>query len=703
MANVISENVRTTLGGKASTLHELQSAGFLVPDFVVSPTHLPKAVEALGLPLAVRSSATLEDGCELSFAGQFESFLNLNSLQAVETAVDLCRASVNQPLALNYCRANGVDVSALRMEVLVQRMIMPEIAGVAFTVNPATGAEEVVVEACEGTSEELLAGRQSALPADDPRVIRYFPEIEKTCREIQRHFGAPQDIEFAIENGTLFILQSRPITKIAFHPNVGEWTNADFRDGGVSSGVCSPLMWSLYQFIWDRALNGFLKEIRLSRQDFPASNFFFGRPYWNLGGVKQCVAKLPGFVEREFDLDLSVEPQYEGDGICTPVTLLGVLRVLPTLLAVRNFFRSQSAFDRQFLDEKFSQLCQGYQQVSNKTERFRELIEHAYFTTETNYFRTIFAASLAKLDFMTAFPDANYPSLVAALPKMRHMAPIDSMRDLIVGNEQERSRFLRQFRHHSCRGQDISQPRWDEDPELIREMIETLPNSVNADPTSAYQRAREQALLKLPVRKRKKFNRKLDRLRDFVWLREEMRDLSSQMYYLIRRHVLEIARQKGIGDDIFFMTFQEILDDDRAHIDRRREVFESYRNFQAPNEIGSRFTYHPRLHQGALRGIGASPGNAKGVARIARTVQEALQIERNAILICPFTEPGWTPVLDRAIGVVTETGGLLSHAAVICREYGIPAVLGVTGATKRIRDGSVVMLDGDNGFVEVLG
>ena len=182
-----------------------------------------------------------------------------------------------------------------------------------------------------------------------------------------------------------------------------------------------------------------------------------------------------------------------------------------------------------------------------------------------------------------------------------------------------------------------------------------------------------------------------------------MRDLSSQVYYLIRRYALEIAERRGLGDDIFFMTFVQIWADDRSSIERHREVFESYRNFPAPNEIGARFAFDATPVRGELRGIGASRGKVRGAARVARSVGEALQIEPGEILVCPFTDPGWTPVLNRAGGVVTETGGLLSHAAVLCREYGVPAVLAVPRATERIPAGSIVVLDGNNGYVDLQG
>ena len=492
MSNLFLERARRSCGGKAAALLELKLAGFHVPEFVVSPDDLVGAVATLGTPLAVRSSATVEDGQSISFAGQFESFLNLHSIDEVQTAVDRCRASVFTPSVIKYCQANGVDSDALRMEVIIQRMIQPELAGVAFTVNPATGAEEVVVEACQGTADALLAGRQSALPPDHPLVVKHLAMIETTCRKIQRHLGAPQDIEFAIRDETFYVLQSRPITRIGFRSEMGEWTSADFRDGGVSSGVCSPLMWSLYQFIWDRSLNGFLRQIKLSDKEFTASRFFYGRPYWNLGAVKQCVAKLPGFVEREFDRDLSVQAQYEGDGICTPVTLSGFLRAIPTLWAVGKFFKLQAAFDRKFLDGGFASLQKKYDGVLHETDRFRELIQQAYFTTESNYFRTIFACSLAKLDFMMSFPDADDPALVAALPRIRHMAPIDRLHDMAAMGSHDVSAVITEFRHHCRRGLDIRHPRWDEDSEFVQEMLNRLPESAGSNPRPSYENARQE-------------------------------------------------------------------------------------------------------------------------------------------------------------------------------------------------------------------
>jgi pyruvate,water dikinase len=700
--SVRTEPAARDIGGKAKQLVELQLAGFRVPEFLCSPPDIRKAIEVLGMPLVVRSSASVEDGSMVSFAGQFRTFLNLNTVAAVEDAIQQCAASVNAPSVVAYCRKHRVDPRSLRMAVIVQRMVQPELAGVVFTVNPATGAEECVIEACTGLSDDLLAGRKPALPPNHPWLRRYTPEIERVARAIQRHFGAPQDIEFAIEHGQLNILQARPITRIHFAPETGEWTNADFRDGGVSCDVCTPLMWSLYDFIWEGTLKGFLREIKLLDGDFQAGRMFFGRPYWNLGAVKRCLAKLPGFVESEFDRDLNVQGTCENDGLCTPVTLGGIIRALPTILAIPAIWKAQDRFDRAFLAGGFEELLRPHASFDGDLcARFRKLIHEAYWVTESNYFRTIYCASLAKLTFMEAFPDADYPALVSALPPMKHLDPTLALRELAARGEQDIAPLLRQFGHRSRRELDIRAPRWDEDHEWVKGLLATHANASGSDPRPAYEAARKKALAALPWHRRRSFTRKLDRLRHFLWLREETRDLSSRMYHLIRRYVLAIAEQRGLGDDIFFMSFQEILADDRSQIQSQRERYESFRNFKAPNEIGARYRFTNTLAEGALRGIAASRGTATGIARVARNIEAATRIERGAILICPFTDPGWTPVLDRVAGVVTEAGGLLSHAAVICREYGIPAVLGVPDATLRIPHGARVTIRGGDGFVEV--
>jgi len=261
------------------------------------------------------------------------------------------------------------------------------------------------------------------------------------------------------------------------------------------------------------------------------------------------------------------------------------------------------------------------------------------------------------------------------------------------------SRVIDSYRHHYRIGLDLIHPRWDEDRRFVEQMLAELPAPAGRDPLPIFESARAAMLLSLPRRKHTSFERKLGRLRHFLWLREQLRDVSNHVYYLIRRYVLEIAHRRGLGDSIFFQTYREIFSDTRTHIQRNREIYESYRHFQSPNEIGSGFRFDRRPQSGEIRGIAASPGTMSAAAFVAKNVQQASRMPRGQILVCPYTDPGWTAVLDRVGGVVTETGGLLSHAAIICREYGIPAVLGVENATTRIADGASLKIYGSEGRV----
>jgi pyruvate,water dikinase len=268
-------------------------------------------------------------------------------------------------------------------------------------------------------------------------------------------------------------------------------------------------------------------------------------------------------------------------------------------------------------------------------------------------------------------------------------------------------KIIGDYRHHCRFGIDVRYPRWDEDQEFVGEMLRDIPDARGTDPRPGYLAYREQCRHSLPWRRRKNFERKLDRLRTFVWLREELRDVSNRMYYLIRRKALQIAETRLLGIDIFFQTYSEITTDNRSNIEDQKRIFETYRDFAAPNEIygdqlASRVACDRELrgpNATEYCGIAASSGIAIGSVFVARNVQEALGAEAGSILVCPFTEPGWTPVLDRVAAVVTETGGQLSHAAVICREYGIPAVLGIPLATRILQTGERWEVDGFRGVI----
>ncbi len=214
-----------SVGGKAAALGELARAGFRVPDgFVVAIGGVPAprrdeeilaAFRALGSPLvAVRSSATAEDGGAASWAGQFETFLNTDEEHLLEN-IERCRASAWSTRVEAYAEEQGV--AAVRVAVIVQAMVPAEVAGVAFSVHPVTGVREPVIEAVRGLGDALVSGRTE--PEDDALTAEQAREVAELARRVESFCGYPVDVEWAIACGIVYALQARPITTLTHTPS----------------------------------------------------------------------------------------------------------------------------------------------------------------------------------------------------------------------------------------------------------------------------------------------------------------------------------------------------------------------------------------------------------------------------------------------------------------------------------------------------
>jgi pyruvate,water dikinase len=806
------------LGAKARSLVNLAQAGFPVPEFRVIPFQVYREAKAKDWQIpetyriefgrlladfqddvvAVRSSASKEDGELASFAGLFKSFLDIRGAVEIEESVINCWLSTDTERTQKYCERNQIQADELDMAVIIQKYIDPDFAGVVFTMNPISGNDsEMLVEACLGSGEKLVSGQvnpsrftlnrdgaEVVAQAEDPLDIAPSKEVmlklRMLCKEIQALYGKPQDIEFAVKDGEVHILQSRDITKIQFAKSLGEWTTADFRDGGVSSGVVSPVMWSLYEKIFAFTLPEYFVKLKLMTAEKASSiqwyKVFYGRPYWNLRAVKDIQEQLPGYNERNFDKDMSLPIQYEGDGVTTPWTLRGLLKALPVLGALHKEYDLQSKRSEELLS-LFSEIEKEYlafdyagATLQQLHESFTELIFKDFDFVESEYFKTIYNASNAKMEFSDALkdckkidPSLEYVHLISELGDLQVTQPARFLSNLAIELCQAHpdivlrlkrllahtgpvtlkqlssepllqsrlGEFVERFYFHSERELDLSIPRWSEDLTFVLETLQSMcamdgyKASRHEDKPSAYLLE----MAKLKVAHQKSWRRwlpgswtgvisKLERIRHFLWLREEVRDRSTRMYYFIRKHLLHIGERSGIGEDIFHLSYLEIfeflngtssLEETQRLATQTKMYAEGFRKFKNPNEIGFRFNNASWLARSSVSnghisyfGIGCSAGVVRARVCVIKDISESSKLKRGEILVVPFTDPGWTPLFNLAAGVVTETGGLLSHAALISREYGIPCVLNVNGATDQIPDGAMVELEGMEGRVTLL-
>ncbi|OQW48192.1 MAG: hypothetical protein A4S09_13870 [Proteobacteria bacterium SG_bin7] len=762
-------------GNKARTLIELKNLGLRVPDFFVIPADKEfndyrQQIQEFGHgKFAVRSSCSKEDGVSQSFAGLFETYLDVTA-KGVEEAVKQCREAVRSDRVKSYCLKNEVVSDQLQMAVIVQEYVAPDFAGVAFGVNPITGDDrEILVEMCRGSGEKLVSGKirptRYCLNTFGGQLIKSFEDAENlslpenlliNLREavwlIQSHYGKPQDIEFAFKNGELFILQSRDITRVQFAKSLGEWTTADFRDGGVSSAVVSPLIWSLYESIFATSLPNYFLKLGLIKkwkaQSTTWYKVFFGRPYWNLKAVKETQETLPGYNEGNFDRDMSIPATYEGDGVVTPISFLGILKAIPILWRLRREYKKQTLRSTELL-KNFYKIENIYKKLDWSALGSDELLNAAsqliltdYKYVESEYFQTIYNASNAKLEFADELkyykkydPNLEYLHLISGLGDLRATKPIKELQQIAGqiraqnsdGLERRLNLFFEEFYYHSERELDLRVPRWSEDSKFITQTLEALVKAGDRiSPVVEDNFSKEFEKLKFSHKKSPRrfipgsfrgIERKLNNLRNFLWLREELRDRSTRMYYFIRKLALEVGSRFNFYTDVFYLSHHDIIDllSGKIDVKKAKDIIKdikiyakSFENYKNQNEIGARYSSlrpaktKPVDGKKVLTGIGCSAGERCGRARVIRDISESQKLKPGEIMVVPFTDPGWTPLFGLASAVVTETGGLLSHAALISREYALPCVLNVEDATNIIPDGAEISVNGIDGSVVIL-
>jgi pyruvate,water dikinase len=285
-----------------------------------------------------------------------------------------------------------------------------------------------------------------------------------------------------------------------------------------------------------------------------------------------------------------------------------------------------------------------------------------------------------------------------------------------------------------CVGEiDITRPRWSERPSTLVPLI--LGNVRNFGPgegSRRFEQGRQEAWRKeqellgrlraLPNGEAKadETKRMIDRVRTFIGYREYPKYGWMSRYFVYKQALLEEAERLVQADvlrekeDIFYLTYQELHDVVRTHhvdeqlLRRRKEEFRSYQALRPPRVLTSEGeavagSYRRKdLPAGALVGLPVSAGTVEGRARVILGMAEA-ELEPGDILVTAYTDPSWTPLFVTVAALVTEVGGLMTHGAVIAREYGLPAVVGVEHATRSIRDGQRIRVHGTEGYVEILG
>jgi pyruvate,water dikinase len=752
--------------------------------------------------LAVRSSATAEDLPGHSFAGLYDTYLGISNLEDCLIAIKKCWASLWTERAYNYRQKNGFDHSKVEMAVIVQSLIPADVAGVIFTADPITGDNNrVVIEACLGLGDALVSGKVSSdrvvLDKKGPNVIsrsmaapcisdQTAQKLAKLAIKAESEFGCPQDIEWAICQDNIFLLQSRPITTI---PRATSWEDrqiwSSFAAKEVIPDVVTPATFSMLESLEEKIFKPFFDVLCIDKGDIPTFELIAGRVYFNVGLWTAVVRHFrimnkmnwEAFAGSEPGLVLMLEKLRN-----TPTEDLPSIRhnhirfILRMPLLIAGVFCSTRRKSQSILANarKINEKWACIDAAGLSAERLADCLTEAINDFPEGIIKV--SDFICMCHWMAYFPIlevvckrwipeeqscagkllaglGNMADAEAGLDLWRLAVKINdstALKGLVQSNAKwdivheelvkspsgeefltEWKRFMKVHGHH-CRGElEFYNRRWSETPDYILGILRSYLGSMEKSNLLENRRRiveqREQLVekcrqkLKNPV-KRAVFNHLLARAQYGSAFRENIKSEAIKLLASGRSILLELGRKLkdssliANSDDVFFLKLEELRQLTRGRsegyirqvIAARRADYEKWQTILPPNVIFGRFnpdTYVPAdVSAGAnlLDGLAVSPGVVSGKARVILRADENEQVQAGEILVAPFTDPGWTPYFIPAAGIVMDQGGLLSHGAIIAREYGIPAVVNVGNATKIIKTGQTIQVDGDRGVVRIL-
>ncbi len=727
---------------------------------------------------AVRSSGTKEDLDSFSFAGQYKTFLNTKTKDIFKNIIE-CYKSMYSETVLSYIVNNNIDSSNLALSVIIEEMIPSEYSGICFTIDPITGNDKtMLIEVGEGLGENIVSGQnvpeqyhynwydnKSSFDENNKYLNKELVDkISRVFFDIMSYFGYPCDIEFALYKDELYILQSRKITKIKYQDYNYIWTTADFKDGGVSASVCTPYMWSLYEYIWEYSLKKFIIDSKiLKEKELPKKlgDMYYGRPYWNLSAVKKAMSKVVGYKEREFDSEYGIAPTYNGDGDTTGISIKSIRDIIRMALAQKKIVKERDE-NKEDLKHKLLVKYENYKEmydtnnIPNIKRCFKRLTHTDYLFSETTYFWQIFIntihQSLNKDSLLKHITEEDYLTLISNIDDISHLLPFYEMWDVsrLIRNNKDTFKYWKEsntdeiikdykksktkncfkevkniidkYGYHSDKELDVTYPCYFEDISPIIVNIKDLcllddeysPMKDQSIGKEKYQEKLNEIKKRISNKKYIKLEKKITRIREMLWWREEFRDLSTRFYYLIRIYTVllskELVKENVIKDvdDIWFLKVGNVWDylDKKLSkeelniiIEKNKKYYFAYRNYMSENEIGSVFDGEKTKIKSSMKGLGANNGKVTGVARVIESFDEIDRLQEGDILVTKFTDTGWTPKFAILSGIVTEYGGILCHAAIVSREYGIPAIVSCTGIMNEIKDGEIITINGTTGEI----
>jgi len=768
-------------GGKGRTLAQLYQAGYRVPDGCVilctafdgdelragvwplvegQLTRLRRA--GPDATFAVRSSALSEDAAQTSFAGEFETVLDVKTDADIREAIRAVRRSRQNARVRAYAEAQGLSETETQdIAVVVQRLVQPDYAGVLFTADPVTGdLAQMAGNYVEGLGEKLVSGQANPFTFtlkrpegeyEGPAALKPVARVLHTSAcDLEDDLGGPQDIEWAVVGKRLYLLQARPITTLrGYDPETGArndtltgnflWSGSNLIE--ACPETMTPFTASLTEYVGERG------AAALKVRSYPLTGVIGGRPYANVsvqvsaflrmfkGDVRRAYREMSGmWGEIPEDMGIPLVPVSQQEWSRLSLELLKILFITST---DRRRIPRFIAGNRQWcagMRQEIQQIVDG----AALANLWEEDIRPHYL----NGLALVFASAEktqvpleSDLREMVGADDANalLSNLSGLSSRLESLGPVVGLSQVIRG-QISREEYLDAYGHRGVNETEYAWPRPLEDPAwLDRQIAEAKKAPLDfearfAARQAAYKAAWERFCAQHP-KQVKKIGQRLQKTAQSAQRREIVRSEVVRIGMVARLFALRAAELTGLGEDIFFLSIAEVLGELRGDRAARRFIparKETHRKYHAlppfptlicgrfdpfqwaadPNRRSDIYAADAPAQQtagnGVVKGAPGAMGIVEGTVRRLERLEDGDQLQPGEILVAPMTNIGWTPLFPRAAAIVTDLGAPLSHAAIVARELGIPAVVGCNDATMRLKTGDRVRVNGGQGVVEIL-
>jgi phosphohistidine swiveling domain-containing protein len=785
-------------GPKADNLKQLEAAGFNVPGFYVIPADKKSDISSANAKhklqsdfekwiekhdisaVAVRSSSTQEDSKAQSFAGQFKTVLDVRESDDFIVALKEVFGSKQSEV---YSNKSGA------IHVIVQQFIEPDISGVVFSINPANGNNELVINAASGRGTNVVEGQQAEQyfvnrldPSNYTRKSDYQNSATLTETQIQALtsmtlkaellFRVPQDIEWAIKGDTLYILQARPITQIS---HLRLWDSSNISES--FPGVVLPLTFSVAKRGYLLGYKAQAYSAGLSWYELEAHHrtfdsmigIFNGKMYYNLLSWYKFISLFPGSARNQKFLDDQIATQ--GEAVYQiPTKQSGAFKIkfMFRMLYRAIFFHLElKRFYLRFarLEAELARMPQaGDSQLlmMQYTHIEQTIIPHFGRTVDNDFFVMSYHGWLKKLlnKWLSnqPFERNNMIGSISGVLSAEQALSLYKLAERFK-SDQEAFRLLKKadykaldnhlldtelqgaiaeyiqvFGHRFAEDQKIEAMNPTLEPFGIYKLMEAY---IQLDGEKIKERLTSSAstskTTENDIKSQLRFDQGiiytvlLGRLKHHLRLREKNRLLRGKTYGYLRDLFPKIGQALvdenivKVPDDVYYLQIEEIYqlmqgslitNDLSGRIEKRRQAYAEFTKIDMPERFITKgmpslevfettnLTSSKAVAKDSLVGLISSPGTVEGRVVVLR--EPKIPKEPYDILVAKHTDPGWTPLIALAKGVIVEHGGMLSHAAIVTRELGIPSIIGVQNVTSVLKTGMRVRINTQTSSVEII-